>query len=509
MRALWLCLTTGLFMFNLVSQPLGVFDAATDVGNPKLKGNTVYDANQQKYTISGAGYNIWFNRDEFHYAHKKLKGDFILTADFSMTSSGSDPHRKYGWMVRESLQEDAAHMTAAYHVGDGLTAMQWRVLRGAYMRDPEDEIFFNKRKVRTIQLERRGATYFMRVANWGEPLQVVGSHTMDNLKGEVFAGIFIGSHHPEVVEETVVWNVRIDYPVRPGFNFYSADTLISRLEIMSPFDGQRKVIHSGTTPFEAPNWMPDGRQLLFNQKGSLYTISTSGGPLTKHNTGFADRLNNDHVISFDGKLLGISHSRSGKRGGGSTVYVLPLAGGTPKLITEETPSYLHGWSADNRDVVYVAYRDTVSRNPLYHLYKKNINGGPEIKLTDHTFGHVDGPEYSPDGQWIYYNGSQSGTMQLWRMKPDGSGKEQLTFDAYNNWFPHISPDGKWIVYIAFEPDINPGDHPPCKPVSLRLMPAGGGAPRVIAHLYGGQGTINVPSWSPDSKHIAFVSYGGK
>jgi Tol biopolymer transport system component len=187
--------------------------------------------------------------------------------------------------------------------------------------------------------------------------------------------------------------------------------------------------------------------------------------------------------------------------------VLPVGGGTPKQVTEGTPSYWHGWAPNNKEVIFVAQRGD---SKIYHIYRSSINGGVETKLTDHTTGHVDGPEYSPDGKYIYYNGNQSGTMQVWRMKPDGSNKEQLTFDENHNWFPHISPDGKWMVYISFPPDIEPNSHPSYKRVTLKLMPlTTGGGPRVIAYLYGGQGTINVPSWSPDSKRIAFVSNSKK
>jgi Tol biopolymer transport system component len=309
-----------------------------------------------------------------------------------------------------------------------------------------------------------------------------------------------------VVEEATVWNVRIDQPVADDYNPGKMGWIGCRLETMSVFDGKRKVIHESNARFEAPNWMPDGKKLLFNMDGSLYKIPVEGGELEKLNTDFANRNNNDHGISFDGKQLAISHHRDGLPGGGSTVYVLPLSGGTPKMITENTPSYWHGWAPNNKEVVYVAQRD--GKN-MYHIYRNSINGGKEVQLTFHDNGHVDGPEYSPDGKFIYYNGSQSGTMQLWRMKPDGSGNEQLTFDEYNNWFPHISPDGKWIAFISFPPDIDPSAHPSYKRVTLKLMPVSGGAPRVIAYLYGGQGTINVPSWSPDSKHIAFVSNSAK
>ena len=155
---------------NLAQQPVGVFTNHRDVGNPKHPGNTRYIENEQVYLLKGAGYNIWFNRDEFHYAYKKIGGDFILTANFAFSDTTGDPHKKIGWMVRASADEDAASMNAVVHA-DGLVALQWRALRGAFMRDPEDEIFFYKKTVvQTIQLERKGRKFIMRVASAGEPL---------------------------------------------------------------------------------------------------------------------------------------------------------------------------------------------------------------------------------------------------------------------------------------------------------------------------------------------------
>ena len=253
--------------------------------------------------------------------------------------------------------------------------------------------------------------------------------------------------------------------------------------------------------------MPDGKSLLFNQGGSIYTTPLTGGTPTMINTGAVNRNNSDHVISFDGKLLGISSHRDGMAGGGSTVYYLPLTGGEPKMVTDSTPSYLHGWTKDGKEVVYTAQR--VSKEPTYNIYKKPINGGAEFQLTHLTKGLADGPECSPDGKYIYYNCTASGNMQLWRMKMDGSEQTQLTFDEYNNWFAHVSPDNKWIAFLSFSNTVDPTDHPFYKRVMLRLMPVNGiGAPRVIAYLFGGQGTINTPSWSPDSKSIAFVSNSG-
>ncbi|MEO6327716.1 MAG: hypothetical protein ABIO55_02235 [Ginsengibacter sp.] len=492
---------------------IGIFDKNADIGKPKNAGSSRYDEASQVYYIKGSGTNIWFNRDEFQYLYKKINGDFILTAEFAFLGEKGNGHRKIGWMIRESLDESAASYNAVIH-GDGLTVLQWRPLRGAYMRDPQEEIFFAKKIVfQTIQLERSGKMITMRVANFGEPLQDVGSAEMYNMRDSVFVGLYVCSHDSAKVEEAKMWNVRIDRPVN---NKYSPnpqtvlppvrDVLGCRMEIMNVFDGTRKVIHESTGKFEAPNWMPDGKKLLFNEKGSIYTIPVEGGTPEKINTGSADNINNDHGISFNGKMLAISHQRAGLNGGGSTVYVLPLTGGEPKLLTEQTPSYWHGWAPDGKDVAVVGQRNG---SKIYNLYKVSVNNGAEVALTSNTDGHVDGPEYSPDGKYIYYNANPAGTMQIWRMKPDGTAREQLTYDERHNWFPHISPDGKWIVYISFPNDIEPNGHPSYKKVTLNLMPVSGGAPRVIAYLYGGQGTLNVNSWSPDSRHIAFVSNSEK
>ena len=493
------------YTLSAQQKSIGVFDYTADVGNPKLKGTTIYDDATQSYTLKGSGYNVWFNRDEFQYAYKMLTGDFILTANFELTGKGKNLHRKIGWMVRASTDDDDAAISAVVH-GDGLTALQWRGSKGAQMRDPEDEIFFAKKNAGIIQLERSGKTLLMRVAGWGEPLQLVGSHTMENLPDSIPAGIFISAHDSTAMEEAKVWNVRIDKPVTAAYNPDRQGWLGCRLEVVNIADGRRRIIRESPTRFEAPNWMPDGKKLLYNEGGALYTIPLNGGTPVKLDTDTVNRNNNDHGISFDGRLLAISSQRQGLPGGGSTVYVLPLAGGKPKLITQQTPSYWHGWNPNNKEVVLVGQR---AGSTIYNLYKASIPDGKETQITFNTAGHVDGPEYSPDGKYIYYNANPTGTMQIWRMSADGSGKEQMTFDEYNNWFPHLSPDGRWMVFISFPPDIDPNSHPSYKRVTLRLMRATGGAPKVIAHLYGGQGTINVPSWSPDSKHVAFVSNSGK
>ena len=511
---LFVCST--LFFNSVIAQhPVGIFDDHIDIGNPKIKGSASYDDKTQTYNLSGGGYNIWFNRDEFHYAYKKLTGDFILTADFEFTGDtvGAAGHRKIGWMIRESTDEAAAGITSCKHI-DGLIVLQWRPYRGMFMRDPEDELFYSKKGGQTIQLQRIGKTVTMKIAHPGEPLQLVGSHEMKDMKDDVLAGIYILSHDSNQLAHAKVWNVRIDKPVFYPYtsnphvvNIPGNDVFGSRLEILNVTDGSRQVIHEDKGRFEAPNWMPDGKRLIFNQGGSLYTIPVTGGVPEKLNTGSVKRNNNDHAISFDGKMLAISSRKDTARGSGSAVYTVPITGGEPKLITQETPSYLHGWNPNGKELAIVARRNG---EKSFNIYKIDLKDGKETALTNNKTSHVDGPEYSPDGKYIYYNANVSGTMQVWRMKPDGSGKEQLTFDEYHNWFPHISPDGNSMVFISFAPDIDPDAHPSNKEVMLRVMKlTSPGAPRVVAHLFGGQGTMNVTSWSPDSKFLAFVSYSEK
>ncbi len=219
------------------------------------------------------------------------------------------------------------------------------------------------------------------------------------------------------------------------------------------------------------------------------------------NPDFVKKTTNDHVISFDGKMFRFKQFQCR-----SEIRFNHLHGThnrwQAKQITPVGPSYLHGWSPDGKYLTY-----TGQRNNEFDIYVIPSNGGNEVRLTDAP-GLDDGSEYSPDGKYIYFNSVRSGRMQLWRMKPDGKEQEQLTFDEYNNWFPHISPDGKWIAFISYGDDVKPSDHPFYKRVYLRLMPVSGGKPKVIAYVYGGQGSINTPSWSPDSKKIAFVSNSG-
>jgi WD40 repeat protein len=485
------------FTSGYAAERLGQFDGQSDVGSPKLAGSASYDSATQEYTLSGAGTNMWFGADQFHFVWKKMKGDFILRTRTEFIGKGAIAHRKIGWMVRPNLESDAPYADCAEH-GDGLCSLQFRRTKGANT----DQIRLPVTNANVLQFERKGASFIFSGAHFGEPFVRCELTNLD-LGDEIYAGLFICSHTADVVETAIFRDVRIIRPVKTGFVPYR-DFIGSVLEIVDIESGNSEIVYQSSQPFEAPNWTRDGAALIYNISGRaegwgrLARFDLAGRKPALIDTGSAIRNNNDHVLSFDGKMLGIS-DQSKEHGGQSRAFILPSEGGAPISVTPLTPSYLHGWSPDGKFLVY-----TGGRQGKFDIYKIPVGGGEEVRLTN-SEGLNDGPEYTPDGRFIYFNSSRTGSMQLWKMHPDGTQQEQVTDDQFNNWFPHISPDRKWIAFISFTKEVNPTDHPYYKQIYLRLMPIVGGAARVFAYVYGGQGTMNVPSWSPDSKRIAFVS----
>jgi TolB protein len=473
---------------------LGIFAARTDVGHVRHAGAASYDPQRQAYLIAGSGQNMWGDHDDFHFVWKRMTGNFILSTRTRFVGAGVEPHRKVGWTIRPSLETSAAHVTAAVH-GDGLASLQFRRATGETTEEQP-----SRRRLpdpdAVIQLERRDGVYLMSVAPFGDTL-VTQELTGVALPDTVYVGLFVCAHNDTVVERAAFTNVRITTPAPRELVRYR-DYLGSNLEILDVATGNATIVHQYRGSFQAPNWTPDGKALIYAQEGRLYRFDLASHSPEAINTGFATRNNNDHVLSFDGRMLGISH-HAVEDSGRSIVYTLPAIGGTPTRLTGKGPSYLHGWSPDGRWLVY-----TGQRAGAFDVYKIPATGGEEIRLTSAP-GLDDGPEFTPDGAYIYFNSSRTGRMQLWRMRPDGSEQVQVTNDGFNNWFPHISPDGKWIAYIAFPPDVAADDHPFYKHVRLMLMPVSGGPARAVAYVYGGQGTINVPSWSPDGTRLAFVS----
>lgn len=489
----WLaCVLFSLTFFGVRAYgQVGIFEGQSDVGPVKHPGSGEYDKTTQQYTLTGAGTNIWGTHDEFHFVWKKMTGDFILRANVAFTGKGVEDHRKIGWMVRTSLDTNSKHINAVLH-GDGLTSLQFR----RAVSGTTEELKSTLTHADVIQLERKGHSYIMSVAQKGETFVTQKLDDLD-LGEDVYVGIFICSHNADVTEKAVFNNVRIVVPASKSLVPYK-DYLGSSIEILDLANQTSRVIYQIPNSLQAPNWTRDGKSLIYNRDGKLYNFDLATGAPREINTGIATKNNNDHVISFDGKMLAISSGNGDK--GASLGFTVPIGGGQARQITPTGPSYMHGWSPDGKYIVFCG-----ERNGEYDVYRIPSKGGPEVRLTD-AKGLDDGPEYSPDGKYIYFNSVRSGLMQVWRMKADGSEQTQLTSDDFNNWFPHVSPDGKWIVFITFLKDeVSPGDHPFYKHVYLRVMPAGGGGSKVVAYLYGGQGTINTPSWAPDSKHLAFVS----
>ncbi|MHA8056216.1 TolB family protein [Aquirufa nivalisilvae] len=252
--------------------------------------------------------------------------------------------------------------------------------------------------------------------------------------------------------------------------------------------------------FEAPNWSVDGTHLLINSLGLLEKISPIGEKLGQLPTGTIQKCNNDHGYSFDGKTLYISSSDPSSGISGSLIFKVESQGGQPIRLTNQGPSYWHGISPDGKTMVYCA-----ERNKNYDVYAMDTQGGPEIRLTTED-GLDDGPEYTPNGKYIYFNSYRSGKMQIWRMRPDGSQAEQMTFDDYSTWFAHIRPNGKEAVVISYIKDQKQS-HPFGHQVKLRMLNLKSKKIEDLTEeFYGGQGTINVPSWSPDGSKFAYVRY---
>ncbi len=278
------------------------------------------------------------------------------------------------------------------------------------------------------------------------------------------------------------------------------DSILSTLEIIDRESGQRQIVCQLGGIYEAPNWSRDGQYLIVNHEGRLQKIHLDSGVQEPFNTGFANRCNNDHGISPDGSSIVISHHDADSEGG-SVIYLVPIAGGVPRKITHQWPSYWHGWSPDGGTLAFVAGRHADD----FKIYSIPVDGGEERQLTFGP-GLDDGPDYSHDGKYIYFNRFRDQRMQIWRMDSDGQNDIQCVFSKHSDWFPHPSPDGKHVVFLRYLEDQGQA-HPFGRDVQLMKMSLDSGEVVPLTEIfYGGQGSFNVPSWSPDSKQLAFISY---
>jgi TolB protein len=475
------------------SSSLGIFESQSDVGSVTPPGKMAYDARSRVYTIDSAGANLWSTVDGFHFVWKKVSGDVSLTADidFPLTPAGASPHRKALLMFRQTLDPDAVYADAAIH-GNGETALQYRRAKG----DTTQDIAFNAGAPKTLRLEKRGDTITLFLSLHGEPLHQAGASIKLHLDEPFYAGIGVCAHNKDAVERATFANVELT-PLSPSA-VPSKLALYSTLQTIAIDNNARMamVVLTERSRIEAPNWSRDGKSLIFTRDGKLWSIPVEGGNATPIDIGGLGDCTGSHGLSPDGKWLAMTCTMPGNPG--RRVYVVPSAGGTPRMVTEHPDSYFHSWSPDGKTIAF-----TRPSHGSGNIYAISVDGGPETALTTGS-GISDDPDYSPDGKFIYFNSDRTGSMEIWRMRPDGSQPEQVTFDGMSSWTPHPSPDGKSILILSYGKGVT--GHPANKDVTLRILNVSDGKIRDLVKIVGGSGSDNVPNWAPDGAHFAFVSY---
>jgi Tol biopolymer transport system component len=497
----------------LAADNLGTFEGHGDVGETPQKGKIEFDSASGEYRITGGGANIWGTVDAFHYVWKKVSGNVALSADVRFIGSGAVAHRKAVLMIRQGLEADSAYADLALH-GDGLTSLQFRPTGGAITQEVKQDAKSDLSAPVRLRIERRGDRFTMFAGKPGELLVATGPATVA-MKDPVYIGLGVCAHDASVLETAVFSNVSMQV-LPAGGGRAPAQRYRSKLSIFDLRDNSIRTIYEVDRVFEAPNWSPDGKYLLTNSGGRLYrlAVDTPNAVPEVINIDSNLRLNNDHAPSPDGKQIAFSASSPTSRQ--SQVYVSDADGSHTRLVVKATPSYFHGWSPDGRYLTYVHQHPGTDGAPAnYDIFRVPAAGGEPEQLNSNS-GYDDGPDYSPDGKWIYYNTDRSGGWDVWRIPADGAGPkdqkaEQVTSDELEDWFPHPSPDGKWLLFLSFAKGIK--THNEKLPgTQLRIMPMPGARPsgkpeiRVLATIFGGQGTINVNSWAPDSRRFAFVIY---
>jgi Tol biopolymer transport system component len=483
------------------AEPVGQFGDHADVGKVATPGRVTFAGGT--YRMSASGANIWDREDAFHYAWTQRSGDLHIAADIAFEGQGTDPHRKAGLMIRQNLTPGSPYADVMVH-GDGLVALQYREVQDG----PTRQIVSAVTHARRVRLEREGDFVYFSVAGPDGVLHHAGGSFRIAFHDPYMVGLALSAHNNAVTETADFSNVELTVPQLA----YVPDTgyaaqVEATLEILEVAGVRsRHVVRQFDSKIEAPNWTRDGMSLIYNAGGKIWRIPVDGGEPAAIDTGRFVSNNNDHGLSPDGRLLAISDQTGADNL--SRIHVVTLDGSAPVRDLVDDPrarSYWHAWTPDGKALAFV---HVGASDGSYDIWTVPLAGGATHPLITGP-GVDDGPEYSPDGKYLYFNSTRSGAMQLWRANADGSDPVQLTHDpARRDWFPHLSPDGQWIAYISFGDDIALDDHPPNRSdVQLRLMPADGSAPPVVlTRLFGGQGTINVPSWSPDGTRIAFVSY---
>jgi TolB protein len=320
---------------------LGIFDGKKDIGASLKPGSVEYDSTQKTYTVTGGGENMWFSNDAFHFVWKKVSGNVSLAADVHWIDTGGHPHRKACLIVRQSLDAASAYADAALH-GDGLTSLQYRENSG----DLTHEIQSNVKGPFRLRIEKRGEYVFMSIAHGNGTLESAGGSVRIKFTDPFYIGLGICAHDSGAAEKAVFSNVEIK--IRESK--VTGDVMLeSTLETIAIESADRKVIYKTGNHIEAPNWSRDGKYFIFNSGGSIYKLPMNNWIPQLIDTKFATHCNNDHGISPNGKLLAISDQTVENK---SFIYILPVDGGEPRLITPLGPSYWHGWSPDGKTLAY-------------------------------------------------------------------------------------------------------------------------------------------------------------
>jgi TolB protein len=475
--------------------PVGLFQSHGDIGETPKTGTTEFSGGE--YRVTGGGANIWAAQDAFQFAWKKMSGDISLSADVHFIGTGAVAHRKAVLMIRQDLSPNSPYIDVALH-GDGLTSLQYREEPGGQTKEIRSAL----NGPAHLHIERHGDAFTVSARKDGGENISTGPQTL-KLKDPVYVGIGISSHDVNVLETAVFSNLQLLVPGSQISRQYR-----SRVTIFDLTTRQNRTVYEADHIVEAPNWSRNGKYLMVNTQGNLYRLPLAGEPkLEKIELAGHLRCNNDHDLSKNGKRLAFSASSSQSRQ--SQVYVANADGSDVKMRDATAPSYFHGWSPDGKWLAIVG-----QRNGAFHLFRVPAQGGTEQALTSQG-PYDDGSEYTPDGKWIYFNSERSGGWDIWRMPPDGAGPddkkaERVTSDDLEDWFPHFSPDGKKMIFLSF-PAGTTTHNDKMDGVQLRMMPAPGKTLKpekieVLTTFYGGQGTINVNSWAPDSKRFAYVIY---
>ncbi len=478
------------------SAELGVFAAQSDIGLMTPRGSARYAASSDTYTLTGGGANTWYHVDQFHFLWKKMAGDVALTAEIHFPPvtyhHEPDPHRKGILMFRQSLDSGGIYADAVVH-GSGMVALQYRRERGANTEDIE----LNIDAPQMLRIEKRGDAFTLYLSASGEPLHPVGASIALHLKAPFYVGLGVVSHDVDTVDQTEFRRVRLQALPPPAHG--APRVRYSTLRTIQTEDQFRRamVIRTGTAPMQSANWLPHNPNIYVYEGGHLLTIPyldpAAGGEAKIINTGPLVDCSGNYGLSPDSRSLAVSCEQA--HGGPHQVYVLPASGiGTPLQVTHGAQSFFHAWSPDSRTIAFT--RGSASKADIFTV---PAAGGEARQLTRDSID--DGPDYSADGKFIYFDSSRSGQLQIWRMRTDGSAAEQITDDGWRNSSPHLSPDGKSLAFLA-QP---PGAGDTIGEAALKIVTLSDGLIRTLTHLQGNRDSFSMYGWG-DNNHVAFVSY---